>query len=49
MLGAVGAIGRIAGIVERLMDDSGLKEKWERDGRVSGRLKIEEFDLSFEL
>ncbi len=49
MLGAMGMIGRLAGIVEKLMEDSGLREKWETDGRVSGRVRIEDFDLSFEL
>ncbi len=49
MIGAMGAIGRLAGIAERLMDDAGLREKWDRDGRVSGRVQIDDFDISFEL
>lgn len=49
MLGAMGAISRLAGIAERLMDDAGLREKWDREGRVSGRVQIEDFDLVFEL
>ncbi|WP_255332531.1 hypothetical protein [Methanocalculus taiwanensis] len=49
MLGAMGAIGRLAGIAERLLDDTRLKEKWEKDGRVKGRVEIDEYDLIFEL
>ncbi|WP_277749828.1 hypothetical protein [Methanoculleus taiwanensis] len=32
-------------MLDKLLNDSGLREKFEREGRVSGRLLIEEYEL----
>jgi hypothetical protein len=49
MFGKLDAVLKVAGLLEKLLNDSGLKEKFEKEGKVSGRLLIEEYDLSFEL
>ncbi len=49
MFGGLDAALKVAGLLEKLLNDSGLKGKFEKEGRVTGRLLVEEYDLSFEL
>ncbi len=49
MLDGLNVAGRIATIAERLMDDSGLRQKFEETGEVSGKVTIEGYDLAFTL
>lgn len=49
MFGGLDVALKIVGMLEKLLNDSGLREKFARDGRVSGRLILEEYDLLFEL
>ncbi len=37
------AAGRIASVAERLMEDSGLREKFETTGRVAVQIRVEEY------
>ena len=49
ILDGMGAAGRIATIAERLMDDSGLRQKFEETGQVSAKVIIEGFEVAFTL
>lgn len=43
------AVGRIADIVERLMNDSGVREKFAEKGKISGLVRLEEYEIAFTL
>lgn len=45
MFGGMQAALKLADMLDKLLNDSGLREKFEREGRVSGRLLIEEYEL----
>jgi len=49
MLGGLEAAGRIAGIVEQLMDNSGLRAKFEDTGEVSAMILVEGYEFAFTL
>lgn len=42
-------VGRVAGIIEKLITNSGLREKFEATGEVSGRVRLEEYEMDFTL
>lgn len=42
-------IGRVAGIIEKLITNSGLREKFEESGEVSGRVRLEDYEMDFTL
>lgn len=43
------AVGRIANIIEKLMDDAGIREKFAEKGEISGRVRLEEYEIDFTL
>lgn len=43
------AVGRITTIVEKLMNDSGIREKFAETGEISGRVRVEEYEIDFTL
>lgn len=49
MFGGINAALKLADILDKLMNDAGLREKFEREGRIAGRLAIEEYDIFFEV
>lgn len=49
MFGAAGSIWKLVDLAEKVLTDTQLREKFEKNGRVSGHLKIEEYDLYFML
>lgn len=48
-LDGLNAVGRVADITEKLMSDSGLREKFETQGEISGLVRLEEFEIAFTL
>lgn len=49
ILDGLDAAGRIADIVERLLDDSGIKEKFDRTGEISVSMRVEQYDIDLVL
>lgn len=51
MLGFEGlnAVGRIADIFDQLMTDSNIREKFTETGEISGRVRVEEYEIDFTL
>jgi len=43
------AVGKIANIIERLMNDAGIREKFAEKGEISGRMRLEEYEIDFTL
>jgi len=48
-LDGLNAVGRVADIIEKLMDDSGVREKFAEKGEISGRVRLEEYEIDFTL
>ncbi len=46
---AIKSVTRIANITERIMNDSGLKQKFEETGRISGAFSLEGYRIKFEV
>ena len=40
---------KFAGMLEKIVNDAGLREKFEKEGKISGRLQVEEYDIVFEV
>lgn len=49
VFGGLDAAGRIADIVERLMDDSGIKQKFDETGQIAAKIRVEEYEIDFVL
>lgn len=45
MFGSLGAVGRLTDIIERLLNDSGLRQKFEEKGEVAVKIRVEEYDI----
>ncbi len=43
------AAGRIADILERLMDDSGIRSKFDETGELAIRMKVEQYEIDLVL
>ncbi|HOB43518.1 MAG TPA: hypothetical protein PKV78_05405 [Methanoculleus thermophilus] len=49
VLGGLDAAGRIADIVERLMDDSGIRQKFDETGQIAVQIKVEQYEIDLTL
>lgn len=49
MLGGLDAAGRIADIIEQLMDDSGLRAKFAETGQVAVKIAVEGYEVDLTL
>jgi len=49
VLDGMNAAGRIATVAERLMEDSGLREKFDQTGEVAVQIKIEGYEVDIVL
>lgn len=49
VLDGMNVAGRIATVAERLMDDAGLRQRFEETGQVSAKIIIEDFEVAFTL
>ena len=49
MFDGINAAMKFAGMLEKIVNDAGLKEKFSRDGKISGRLQVEDYDIVFEV
>lgn len=49
MLGDFKAALKIGEMLEKLMENSGLKQKFQEEGEISGQLQIENYDILFVL
>lgn len=49
VLDGMNAAGRIATVAERLMEDSGLREKFEETGEISAKVIVEGYEFAFTL
>ena len=49
VLDGMNAAGRIATVAERLMEDSGLREKFEKEGKISAKVLVEGYEFAFTL
>lgn len=45
MFGGMSSALKIADVLDKLINDSGLRKKFEETGRVAGRIQIEEYDI----
>lgn len=43
------AVGRITTIIEKLMNDSGIRDKFAEKGEIAGRVRVEGFEIDFTL
>jgi len=43
------AVGKIANIIEKLMNDAGVREKFTEKGELSGLVRLEEYEIDFTL
>ena len=43
------AAGRIATVAERLMDDAGLRQKFEETGEVAVKIRVEGYEVDIVL
>lgn len=43
------AVGKIANIIEKLMGDSDIREKFAATGSLSGLVRLEEYEIEFTL
>jgi len=49
ILNGLDAAGRIADILERLMDDSGIRSKFDETGELAIRMKVEQYEIDLVL
>jgi hypothetical protein len=49
ILDGMNAAGRIATVAERLMDDSGLRQKFEDTGEVAVKILVEGYEVDITL
>ena len=49
ILGGLDAAGRIADILERLMDDSGIRTKFDETGELAIRMRVEQYEIDLML
>ena len=49
VLDGMNAAGRIATVAERLMDDAGLRQKFEETGEVAVKIKVEGYEVDIVL
>lgn len=49
LMGGIDAAGRIADIAERLMDDAGLRAKFEETGKIMVKIAVEEYEIDLTL
>lgn len=49
VLSGLDAAGRIADIVERLMDDSGIRQKFDETGQIAAKIRVEQYEIDFVL
>lgn len=49
LVGGLDAVGKIADIAERLMDDSGLRAKFEETGQVAIKIAVEGYEVDLTL
>ncbi|WP_292728042.1 hypothetical protein [Methanoculleus sp.] len=49
VLDGMNAAGRIATVAERLMDDSGLRQKFEDTGEVAVKILVEGYEVDITL
>jgi hypothetical protein len=45
VLDGMNAAGRIATVAERLMDDAGLRQKFEDTGEVAVKIRVEGYEV----
>jgi hypothetical protein len=43
------AVGKITKIIEKLMNDAGVREKFAATGSLSGLVRLEEYEIEFTL
>jgi hypothetical protein len=46
---AIKTVTKIANITERLMNDSGIKQKFEDTGKITGAFSLEGYRVKFEV
>lgn len=49
ILNGLDAAGRIADILERLMDDSGIRSKFDETGELAIRMRVEQYEIDLML
>lgn len=49
LMGGIDAAGRIADIAERLMDDAGLRQKFQETGQVAVKIAVEGYEVDLTL
>lgn len=49
VLDGMNAAGRIATVAERLMDDAGLRQKFDETGQVAVKIKVEGYEVDIVL
>lgn len=49
MFGGINAAMKLADMADKIINDAGLREKFNREGKIGGRLQIEEYDIAFEV
>lgn len=49
VLGGLDAAGKIADILERLMDDSGIRQKFDETGQIAVQIKVEQYEIDLTL
>lgn len=49
VLDGMNAAGRIATVAERLMEDSGLRSKFDETGELAIRMKVEQYEIDLVL
>jgi len=49
ILDGLDAAGRIADILERLMDDSGIRTKFDETGELAIRMRVEQYEIDLML
>jgi glucokinase len=37
--------GRIADIIERMLDDSGIRAEFDKTGKIAAKLKVEQYEI----
>lgn len=46
---AIKSISKLTGVMDRIMNDSGIKEKFENTGKISGAFSMEGYRVNFTL
>ncbi len=49
VLGGLDAAGKIADILERLMDDSGIRQKFDETGQIAVQVRVEGYEIDLTL